>query len=46
MALTSGLRSPEGGNGSIRVLLAAKSHRQRNLMGHNPWDREESDMTE
>ena len=33
-------------NGSIRVLLAAKFHGQRNLTGHNPWGREESDMTE
>jgi len=27
------------------VLLPGKSHRQRSLVGYNPWDRKESNMT-
>ena len=28
------------------VLLPGKSHGRRSLVGHSPWGREESDMTE
>ena len=30
----------------IPVLLPGESHRQRSLVGHSPWSREESDVTE
>ena len=30
----------------IPVLLPGESHRQRSLVGHSPWSRKESDMTE
>ena len=28
------------------VFLPGESHRQKNLVGYNPWGRQESDMTE
>ena len=37
-------RSPEGENGMS--LCLENPHGQRSLVGHNPWGRKESDMTE
>ena len=31
---------------STLVFLPGESHEQRSLVGHSPWDRKESDMTE
>ena len=40
-------RSPGGGAWQpTPVLLPAESHGQMNLVGYNPWDRKELDMTE
>ena len=38
-------RSLEGGNGTP-VLFLGKFHGQRSLVGYNPWDQKELDMTE
>ena len=36
----------EEGMATHPVFLPGESHGQRSLVGHSPWDRKESDMTE
>ena len=40
-------RSPGGGHGDpLQYSCLENPHGQRSLVGYNPWDRKESDVTE